>query len=74
MSGNEPQIDNTIDNVEQISGDLMAASGDVRTVIGRIEAGEGSIGRLLADEEIYEDIREFVRELKRRPWRIIWKE
>ncbi len=40
----------------------------------RIEAGEGSIGRLLADEEIYEDIREFVRELKRRPWRIIWKE
>lgn len=74
LSGNEPQIDNTIDNVEQISGDLVAASGDVRTVIGRIEAGEGSIGRLLADEEIYEDIREFVRELKRRPWRIIWKE
>lgn len=74
LTENEPQIDNTIDNVEQISGDLVAASGDVREVIGRIEAGEGSIGRLLADEEIYEDIREFVRELKRRPWRIIWKE
>ncbi|MFT4703211.1 MAG: phospholipid/cholesterol/gamma-HCH transport system substrate-binding protein [Bradymonadia bacterium] len=74
LSENEPQIGSTVDNVEQISGDLLAASGDVRTVIGRIEDGEGSLGRLLADEEIYEDIREFVRELKRRPWRIIWKE
>ena len=57
-----------------ISEDLAAASGDVRTVIDRIEQGEGSIGRLLRDEEIFEDMREFVRELKRRPWRIIWKE
>ena len=43
-------------------------------MVARVEAGEGSIGRLLRDEEIFEDIREFVRELKRRPWRIIWKE
>lgn len=74
LSSNEPQIANTIDNVEAISIDLNGASADVRTIIHRIEQGEGSIGRLLRDEEIFEDMREFVRELKRRPWRIIWKE
>jgi phospholipid/cholesterol/gamma-HCH transport system substrate-binding protein len=74
LSDNEPQIANTIDNVEAISIDLNGASADVRTIVHRVEQGEGSIGRLLRDEEIFEDMREFVRELKRRPWRIIWKE
>lgn len=74
LTENEDQIANTIDNVEVISTDLSGASGDVRTIVRRIEQGEGSIGRLLRDEEIFEDMREFVRELKRRPWRIIWKE
>ena len=74
LRDNEDEIGTTVANAERISEDLVAASGDVRTVIGRIEQGEGSIGRLLRDEEIFEDMREFVRELKRRPWRIIWKE
>lgn len=74
LNENEDQIGSTIDNAERISVDLASASADVRTVVHRIEQGEGSIGRLLRDEEIFEDMREFVRELKRRPWRIIWKE
>ncbi len=74
LSDNEEQIERTVNNAEALTADLSAASGDVRTVVHRIEQGEGSIGRLLRDEEIFEDMREFVRELKRRPWRIIWKE
>lgn len=74
LGENEEQIATTIDNAETISADIADASDDVREIVARIERGEGSIGRLLADEEIFEDVREFVRELKRRPWRIIWKE
>lgn len=74
LSGNEEEISNTITNAESLTADLASASSDVRTIVHRVEQGEGSIGRLLRDEEIFEDMREFVRELKRRPWRIIWKE
>lgn len=74
LTENEEEISTTVSNAEQITGDLVEASSDVREMVARIEAGEGSIGRLLQDEEIFEDLREFVRELKRRPWRIIWKE
>lgn len=74
LTRNEEQIGTTLDNAQVISQDLADASGDVREIVRRIEQGEGSIGRLLRDEEIFEDMREFVRELKRRPWRIIWKE
>jgi phospholipid/cholesterol/gamma-HCH transport system substrate-binding protein len=74
LNTNEEQIAAVIDNAEVISDDLTVTSGDVREMVASIERGEGSIGRLLQDEEIFEDVREFVRELKRRPWRIIWKE
>jgi hypothetical protein len=43
-------------------------------MVSKIKAGEGTIGKFFKDEEVFEDMREFVRELKRRPWRIIWKE
>lgn len=67
LSDNRENIDRTLDNLADVSD-------DVKGITGRIERGEGSVGKLLKDEEIFEDVREFIRELKRRPWRIIWKE
>lgn len=74
LTDNEEAITTTIANAEEISGSLVGAADDVEEIVARVERGEGNLGRLLQDEEIFEDIREFVRELKRRPWRIIWKE
>lgn len=70
----QPQIEGTIDNVYAASKDINATTTDVRTVVADIRAGKGSIGALLTDEEIYDDLKELMRELKRRPWKIIWKE
>lgn len=67
LSDNREGINRTVDNLADVSD-------DVKNITNRIEDGEGSIGKLLQDEEIFEDLREFIRELKRRPWRIIWKE
>ena len=67
LEENREGIKRTIDN-------LASATEDVDSITSKLESGEGTIGRLLADEEIFEDVREFVRELKRRPWRVIWKE
>jgi len=74
LDGNEEAISASIANIEELTGNLTPASLDVREIVARVERGEGNLGRLLQDEEIFEDMREFVRELKRRPWRIIWKE
>lgn len=74
LTENEENVGESLDNVREITDDLVGASDDVREIVARVERGEGNLGRLLQDEEIFEDMREFVRELKRRPWRIIWKE
>lgn len=74
VTGKRPEIEGTIDNVHAATTDLRATSADVRTMVADVESGRGSLGALLKDEEIYDDLKETLRELKRRPWKIIWKE
>lgn len=74
LTENREGVRRSIANVEEITDSLTGTSRDVREVVARVERGEGNLGRLLRDEEIFEDMREFVRELKRRPWRLLWKD
>jgi phospholipid/cholesterol/gamma-HCH transport system substrate-binding protein len=67
LQQNEPKVTETISNTQKMSG-------DARAVIHRLESGKGTVGRLLADREIYDNMKELMRVLKQRPWKIIWKE
>lgn len=71
---NEPKIARTIDNVETSSGNLVAMSKDANSMISSIRNGEGTVGALLNDREIYDDLKETMRNIKQRPWKIVWKE
>jgi len=46
---------------------------DLAVVSSNIRQGRGTVGALLRDRELYDDIRELVLELKRHPWKAIWK-
>jgi phospholipid/cholesterol/gamma-HCH transport system substrate-binding protein len=39
-----------------------------------IREGKGTVGKLLTREEVYADIKEMVRDLRRNPWKFFWKE
>ncbi len=52
--------------------DKMIARGDA--MMSRMERGEGTVGRLMKDEEIYDDLKELIRDIKRHPWKIIWED
>jgi len=55
-------------------GNVDAVIADVKAVTSKIRDGQGTIGALLADKEMYDDIREMMKDLKRHPWKFIWKE
>jgi phospholipid/cholesterol/gamma-HCH transport system substrate-binding protein len=74
IGDNEQTIDDSIANVHATTENLEATSKGASTLVGRIESGEGTIGQLLADREMYDDMKELLRTIKRRPWKIIWKE
>jgi phospholipid/cholesterol/gamma-HCH transport system substrate-binding protein len=63
-----------VDNLHASTEDIAATSKDARAVVSRIEEGEGTVGQLLNDREMYDDMRELLRIVKRQPWRILWKE
>ncbi len=68
----------TVDETRVAALDLLAdaqvALGNVRTMTEQLNSRESSIGALIADKELYDDVREMVKDLKRHPWKFIWKE
>jgi phospholipid/cholesterol/gamma-HCH transport system substrate-binding protein len=48
--------------------------GKVKKIVDRVERGEGNVGALLKDEELFDDLREMVRDLKHNPWKMFWKD
>jgi len=70
----QQQIRTALRDLGDISHRAQATMRDVQTIVGRMRRGEGTVGALLADEEIYDDLKELLRELKTHPWRFFWRE
>ena len=47
---------------------------NVNGMVTDLRAGKGTAGALIAKEEVYADLREMLRDLKRNPWKFFWKE
>jgi len=47
---------------------------DAQAITTHIREGHGTVGALLMDEEIYDDIQEMLRDLKHNPWKLFWRE
>ncbi|MBI4508182.1 MAG: MCE family protein [Deltaproteobacteria bacterium] len=43
-------------------------------LLADLRAGKGTAGQLLAREELYADLKELVRDLKRNPWKFLWRQ
>jgi len=53
---------------------VKAILSDAKVLTQRLKDGQGTIGALLSDREMYDDIREMMKDLKRHPWKFLWKE
>ncbi|MBN1688335.1 MAG: MCE family protein [Candidatus Omnitrophica bacterium] len=51
--------------------DLQASTESLRNILDTIEKGEGTAGKLLVKDELYQEIREFVAEIKAHPWKLM---
>ena len=53
--------------------DLHAIGKSVKSVLTAIERREGLIGALIHDPEPLEDMKELLHELRKQPWKLVWK-
>lgn len=63
-----------LDRILAITDKVDRIAGDTQTIVARVRSGQGTAGALVMDREIYEDVKEMVRDLKRNPWKFFWKE
>jgi phospholipid/cholesterol/gamma-HCH transport system substrate-binding protein len=40
----------------------------------RVERGEGTVGALLLDSQLYDDLKALLTELRQNPWKLVWKD
>ncbi len=52
--------------------DSMAARAD--TLMAKLDRGEGTLGQVLNDPQVYEDLRALLTDLRQHPWKLLWKD
>ncbi len=68
------QIKTAIADVSEIAKTFNGTARDVDAVVARVRRGEGTVGALLMDEEVFDDLKELLRDLKHNPWKFFWRE
>lgn len=69
-----PPLEAVLAELPAISQSARDALRDVAAISAAITAGQGLIGQVIVDDEIYADLKEMLRDLKRNPWKLVWRE
>jgi phospholipid/cholesterol/gamma-HCH transport system substrate-binding protein len=70
----EQKLKKAIDDIAQVASRANATAADAQAIVAHIKKGDGSVGALVMDEAMYDDLQELVRDLKHNPWKFFWKE
>jgi phospholipid/cholesterol/gamma-HCH transport system substrate-binding protein len=68
------RIKSILANVEATSQSAKVAVSDAQVIAAHIKKGKGSVGALVMDEQLFDDLQELARDLKHNPWKFFWKE
>ncbi|HEY3495860.1 MAG TPA: MlaD family protein [Polyangiaceae bacterium] len=60
-------------DASQAAASAKTAAGEAEALVKRVKQGQGTVGQLMADEALYDDLSELVRDLKHNPWKLLWK-
>lgn len=68
------KLKKTLEDIEQLATRANATAADAQLIVAHVKKGQGSVGALVMDEAIYDDVQEMVRDLKHNPWKFLWRE
>jgi phospholipid/cholesterol/gamma-HCH transport system substrate-binding protein len=70
----QERIRKALIDLAQLAERANATAADAQAIVTHIKSGKGTVGALVMDEEIYDDMQEMVRDLKHLPWQVLWRE
>jgi phospholipid/cholesterol/gamma-HCH transport system substrate-binding protein len=60
-------------SMAKVFENLSALTDSVKVIVDRLKNGEGTIGKLLTRDKIYQDLEAFVEDIKNNPWKLLNK-
>jgi phospholipid/cholesterol/gamma-HCH transport system substrate-binding protein len=72
--GEKQKLVRALDELTTVADKAQLMASDAQALMSDIKHGRGTAGALLVDQQIYDDLKELVRDLKRNPWKFFWKE
>ncbi|MGO8998671.1 MAG: MlaD family protein [Polyangiaceae bacterium] len=70
----QAKLKKTLADVAELATRANATVADAQQIVAHMKKGEGTIGALVMDEAVYDDVQEMVRDLKHNPWKFLWKQ
>jgi phospholipid/cholesterol/gamma-HCH transport system substrate-binding protein len=70
----QAKLKKALTDVAELAARANATAADAQQIVAHMKKGEGTVGALVMDESIYDDIQEMVRDLKHNPWKFLWKQ
>ena len=67
LVGEDPVI------MDELTKDMRKLASSAGVVMQRLEDGEGTVGKLLTEEKIYDDLEILVEDIKNHPWKLFYK-
>ncbi|MBA3456152.1 MAG: MCE family protein [Deltaproteobacteria bacterium] len=67
-------VDKALQNASVAAGTAGKLLDNANGMVTDLRSGKGTAGALLSRDELYSDLREMIRDLKRNPWKFFWKE
>jgi phospholipid/cholesterol/gamma-HCH transport system substrate-binding protein len=79
--GSDPvPMEEVTKTMKELSDSARSVTDSAKTILERLEKGEGSIGKLLKEEDVYDDLRattsnfrDFSEDIKLHPWKLLIK-
>jgi phospholipid/cholesterol/gamma-HCH transport system substrate-binding protein len=72
--GEQAKVKKALEDIVQLASRANATAADAQAIVSHIKTGKGTVGALVMDEQVYDDVQEMVRDLKHNPWKFLWKE
>jgi len=68
------RLDAMTRDLAETSSRAKGLASDAEGIMKHVKQGKGTVGALVMEEALFDDLQELVRDLKHNPWKFFWKE
>ena len=70
----DTSLKNSDGDLRQSFKNIESSSASLSTILGKVEKGDGTLGKLLMEDELYKEMEAFVKDVRAHPWKLLKKD